>query len=105
MGFDLETNVFTPYGPATQRFAATSKTDIARAVARLALLALDASATGSVPDEVRIAGSIATFEGVRDIVAQVKGVPKGEIQSQDIEQAKQRLRDQHGKGSILEYLR
>ncbi|KAI0769757.1 hypothetical protein BD413DRAFT_477275 [Trametes elegans] len=104
LGFDLEHNIFTPYGPASQRFAVTSKADIGRAVARLALLALDPTTSAQVPDEVRIAGSIVTFEGVRDLYAQVKGLPKGQIKSEDLAQKKEGLR-QNKDSSILEYLR
>ncbi|KAH9858412.1 NmrA-like family-domain-containing protein [Lenzites betulinus] len=106
LGFDLQNNVFTPYGPASQKFATTSKADIGRATASLSLLALDPKTAASVPDLVRIAGSIVTFEDVRDIFARVKGVPKGEIQSVDIEAAIARLRSEKGHaGNLLDYIR
>ncbi|KAI0630223.1 hypothetical protein C8Q77DRAFT_249300 [Trametes polyzona] len=105
IGFDLEKNVYTPYGSASAKFATTSKADIGRAVASLSLLALDPSSAASVPDEVRIAGSIVSFEDVRDIVARVKGVAPGEIKSEDAEKVKNQLREQKGDGSILDYLR
>lgn len=105
MGFDLEKNVYYPYGSATQKFTATAKPDIGRAVGSLALLALDPSTAATVPDEVRIAGSTVSYEDVRDIVSRVKGVPKGKIDILDLDKLEQSLRDQKGKGGILDYLR
>ena len=106
VGFDLQNNVFTPFGPATQKFATTSKTDIGRAVASLSLLVLDPETSASVPDDVRIAGSIVSFEDVRDVFARVKGVPKGEIKSVDLESVKGRLRAEKGKAeNMLDYIR
>ncbi|KAI0645564.1 hypothetical protein C8Q79DRAFT_911353 [Trametes meyenii] len=104
LGFDLQNNVFTPYGPASQRFAVTAKADIGRSVARLALLSLDPSTAAQVPDEVRIAGSIVSFEEVRDTFARVKGLPKGEIKEQDLAKIKEGLRQNKG-GNFLDYLR
>lgn len=105
VGFDLAKNVFTTYGPATQKFATTGKSDIGRAVARLAVLALDPSTSASVSDEVRIAGAITSYEDVRDITARVRGVPKGEIKVEDLAALEQSLREQKGKGGLLEYIR
>ncbi|OJT02372.1 hypothetical protein TRAPUB_7096 [Trametes pubescens] len=105
LGFDLAKNVFTTYGPATQKFATTGKSDIGRAVARLAVLALDPSTSASVSDEVRIAGAITSYEDVRDITARVRGVPKGEIKVEDLAALEQSLREQKGKGGLLEYIR
>ncbi len=105
VGFDLEKNVYSPYGSASQKFSTTAKPDIGRAVGSLALLALDSSTVATVPDEVRIAGSTVSYEEVRDIVSSVKGVPRGEIEVLDLDKLEQSLRDQKGKGSILDYLR
>lgn len=105
VGFDLEKNVYYPYGSASKKFSTTAKIDIGRAVGSLALLALDPSTAATVPDEARIAGSTVSYEEVRDIVSSVKGVPKGEIEVLDLDKLEQSLRDQKGKGGILDYLR
>ena len=82
----------------------TSMADIGRAVARLAILALDPATAASVPDELRIAGDTVTYEDVRDLVARIKGVGKGDIKSEDLAQRKNALRENPG-GNFLEYLR
>ncbi|KAI0355070.1 NAD-P-binding protein [Trametes cingulata] len=104
LGIDVKNNVYTCYGPPSQRYTTTDTKDIGRSVARLAILALDPATAHKVPDELRIAGSTVSFEEVRDIVARVKGVPKGEIKSEDLAQLKERIRQDPGK-NFLDYLR
>ncbi|KAI9059755.1 NAD-P-binding protein [Trametes sanguinea] len=104
LGVDVEKNVYSAYGSPSQRSSTTSKTDVARSVARLASLALDPATAHKVPDEVRIAGATVSYEEIRDIVARVKGVPKGEIHSEDLETHKEALRHNPGQ-NFIEYLR
>ncbi|KAI0628748.1 hypothetical protein C8Q77DRAFT_1161782 [Trametes polyzona] len=107
MGVDVKNNVYSCYGAPSQRISATSTEDVGRSVARLALLALDPATAAKVPDEVRTEGSTASYEEIRDIVARVKGVPKGEIRTEDIARVKERLRQSPGKTFIdlIPYIR
>ncbi len=100
VGFDIANNEFTAYGAPAQRITFTSLRDIGRAVARLAILSTDtdtdtdadAAAAASVPDDVRIAGSTVTFEGVRDIVAHVRGVAPARIGTEDLRAKREALK-------------
>lgn len=94
VGFDIANNEFTAYGSPSQRVTFTSLRDIGRAVARLAILATDSdqSVARSVPDDVRIAGGTVTFEDVRDIAAQVRGVAPARIRTEDLRTKRQMLR-------------
>lgn len=102
----MEKNRYGCIGPPNQRVTFTSTADIGRAVARLAILALDAATAPSVPDHVRITGSVVSYEDVRDLVSVIKGVKKGEIRSEDLEEHKKSLPGEREQpGSILHYIR
>ncbi|KAI0737942.1 hypothetical protein C8Q80DRAFT_1293357 [Daedaleopsis nitida] len=105
IGFDIEHNKLTCVGPPTARVAFTSTADIGRAVARLALLALDAETALQVPDDARIAGCVVSYDDVRELVANVKGLERDAvaITSENLGQLKARLKN--GDGSVLEYIR
>lgn len=92
LGFDIAGNKFVPYGPSSTKVSFTSRSDIGKAVARLALLALDPATASQVPDQARILGDTGTWEDIRDIVARVKGVEKGTIASEDLAAHKEALR-------------
>lgn len=92
VGFDIAGNKFVPYGPSSTKVSFTSRSDIGKAVARLALLALDPATASQVPDQARILGDTGTWEDIRDIVARVKGVEKGTIASEDLAAHKEALR-------------
>ena len=96
MGFDIANNTFTPYGSPSTKLSSNSRADIAKAIARLSILALDPATAAKVPDELRIAGTTTTFEEVRDIVARVKGVEKGKIVSEDLAAHKKALSEKPG---------
>ncbi|KAM5542741.1 hypothetical protein V8D89_003702 [Ganoderma adspersum] len=105
-GFDVEKNQYVCIGPPNQRVAFTSTADIGRAAARLAVLALGPATAPNVPDHVRIAGSVVSYEDVRDLVAAIKGVEKGEIRSESLEEHKKSLPGEREKpGSMLHYIR
>ncbi|KAI0355068.1 NAD-P-binding protein [Trametes cingulata] len=104
MGFDIENNVFTCIGPSSQRVTFTSKADIGRALARVSELALGPLTADKVPDELRIAGTVVSFDDVRDLIARSKGVQKGEVKSEDLDQLKTKLRQTPG-SHIAEYIR
>ncbi|KAI9067979.1 NAD(P)-binding protein [Trametes sanguinea] len=104
LGVDIEKNVYSAYGLPSQKFSIASRTDVARTVARLAALALDPTTAAKVPDEVRIAAATVSHEDIRDIVARVKGVPKGEVKGDDLQQHKENLR-QHPGENFIDYLR
>ncbi|KAH9857542.1 NAD-P-binding protein [Lenzites betulinus] len=103
LGINVAKNTYTCFGSPTQRITATSKADIGRSIARVSALALDPTTAEKVPDELRVAGSTASYENIRDIVSRVKGVPKGEIKSEDLTQLKERIRQDPGK-NFLDYL-
>ncbi|KAH9890553.1 NAD-P-binding protein [Cubamyces lactineus] len=104
MGFDVEKNAYTCIGPPSQKVTFTSKADIGRALARLSALALEPLTAAKVPDELRIAGTIVSYEDVRDLVSRAKGVPKGEIKSEDLAQLKDTLQQTPG-SHIVNYIR
>ncbi|PIL30680.1 hypothetical protein GSI_07384 [Ganoderma sinense ZZ0214-1] len=103
LGIDIKNNAFSGYGSATQRISGTSVVDIGRAVARLSILATNPTTVASVPDHVRIAGSTASLEEIRDIVAGVKGVAPGQIKTEDLAEKKAALKVPGV--SFLEYLK
>ncbi|KAI0648380.1 NAD-P-binding protein [Trametes meyenii] len=104
LGFDLENNTFTSVGPSSQKVAFTSTADIGRALARLSMLALEPLMADKVPDEARISGDTITYEDVRDLAAQIKGVPQGVLKDEDLAQYKDKLRQVPG-SHIAEYIR
>ncbi|EIW60916.1 NAD-P-binding protein [Trametes versicolor FP-101664 SS1] len=104
LGFDIDNNLFTCFGPSTQKVSFTSKADVGRALARLCTLALDPLTAPQVPDELRISGNAVTYEDVRDLIAEVKGVQKGEIKSEELEKLKHKLRDTPD-SHVVEYIR
>ena len=57
-----------------------------------------------MPDEARIAGNVASYEDVRDIVATIKGAEKGEIKSEDLAELKGKLAKGES-SSVLNYIR
>ena len=103
MGIDVKNNAFTAYGSAAQRISWTSLGDVGRSVARLAILATNAPTAASVPDHVRVAGSTASFEDIRDVVARVKDVTPAQIKTEDLAAKKAALKTPGV--SFLEYLR
>ncbi|KAL1947247.1 hypothetical protein VTO73DRAFT_14208 [Trametes versicolor] len=104
LGFDIDNNLFTCFGRSTQKVSFTSKADVGRALARLCTLALEPLTAPQVPDELRISGNAVTYEDVRDLIAEAKGVQKGEIKSEDLEKLKHKLRDTPG-SHVVEYIR
>lgn len=103
VGLDVEKNVYTALGPGTLRFATTGESDIGRSLARLAILSLDPATAAVVPDRLRVAGHNVSYEEARDIVARVKGVPKGTIRTGDLKAAKENL-SKHPTDNILDYI-
>ncbi|KAH9949131.1 hypothetical protein B0H21DRAFT_729657 [Amylocystis lapponica] len=105
-GFDTATDTYTSIGSPTQRLTLTSKADIGRALAELALIALSPVSAERIPDDVRIAGTVVSFEDVRDTVQRVRvelGVPGHDtvhIQSEDLEETRAYLRKDVAGGTI-----
>ncbi|KAI1791498.1 hypothetical protein LXA43DRAFT_1139663 [Ganoderma leucocontextum] len=100
-GLDVEENEYGCIGPPNQRVAFTSTMDIGWAVARLAVPAT----APNVADHVRISGSVVSYEDVRDLVSEIKGVRKGEVRSEDLEAHKKSLPGEREKpGSSLHYI-
>ncbi|ETW84890.1 hypothetical protein HETIRDRAFT_165861 [Heterobasidion irregulare TC 32-1] len=102
-GFDTDRGVYTCYGSPSQKFALTSKADVARAVAELSILSMSPVMASSVPDHVRIAGQIASYEKVKDVVKQETGI-EVTLASEDLRQHKVRLEENRAEGPI-EYIR
>ncbi len=103
MGIDIEKNVYTSLGPASNRIATTAEVDIARSIAQLALLSLDPATASTVPTNLRIAGQNVSYEEIRDAVARVKGVPKGEIRSKSLEEFNNNLKA-NPSNNVLDYI-
>ena len=103
-GVDIKQNRYIALGDPKNRFAVTSEYDIGRALARLSILALDPATSASVPEDVRIAGQNLNYEDIRDAVARVKGVSKGEIVSEDLAAHKKMLQETKDK-VIFEFVR
>ncbi|EPS98925.1 hypothetical protein FOMPIDRAFT_1024474 [Fomitopsis schrenkii] len=97
-GFDTASLVYTSVGSSDAKTATTAKADIGRALAELALLALNPETAASVPDDVHVAGNNVSWREVRDIVQRVRvelGVqPAGDIKldSVDLAAFKENLR-------------
>lgn len=106
VGFDVENNTFTSYGPSSRKVTFTSLQDIGKALARLAILAIDPAASAKVPDELRIASDTLSFEEIRDLVARVKGVEKGKLVTEDLAAKKEELKKApNAPGAILGFIR
>lgn len=70
-GLDTKCHHYTSVGPATGRFSMTSKDDIGRSLARLAILA--ANDPTSVPDRVRLSGDAKSYQELADIFSRENG--------------------------------
>ncbi|KAI0700548.1 NAD-P-binding protein [Cerioporus squamosus] len=103
-GYDLENNAFSCIGPSAQRVAFTSTADIGRAVAELACLALNPETAPQVGGDVCIAGTVASYDDVRDMVAKIKG-ERGVISTGDLWIKKRELQELGGQASVLDYIR
>ncbi|TFK86092.1 NAD-P-binding protein [Polyporus arcularius HHB13444] len=104
-GYDLENNTYSCVGSPAQRIAFTSTADIGRTVAELACLALDSETASHVGGAVRIAGTVVSYEHVRDMVAKIKGLERGAISTGDLWNKKRELQEQGGQASVLDYIR
>ena len=93
LGYDITKGAYSIVGPPSTPSAWTSQVDIARAVARLSILALHPATASSVPETVRISGTNASAEDVADAVSRVRGVPKGPIESVSAESVRTSLRE------------
>ncbi|KAI0696576.1 NAD-P-binding protein [Cerioporus squamosus] len=106
IGFDVENNTFTTYGSPSGKVTFTSLPDVGKALAQLAILAIEPATSAKVPDEVRIASNTLSFEDIRDIVARVKGVEKGKIVTEDLDAKREELKKApNAPGAILGFLR
>ncbi|KAH9890570.1 NAD(P)-binding protein [Cubamyces lactineus] len=106
LGIDVERNTYTSYVSPTHKFSTTAMADIGRAVARLSILALDPSTASAVPDEVQIAGTTTTYEEIRDVMARVRGVPRGDIEVRDVGELEEDIRrSEPGSKTFYEYMK
>jgi len=71
LGWDAENLRYTAPAPATAKFTITSRADIGKSVARLAVLAT--AAPTSVSDHVRISGDLTSYKEIAEIVARHRG--------------------------------
>ena len=76
LGIDWEKRTTQCVGSAEPLFGMTAFDDIARAVARVALIALDPAAAASLPEDgrVRVGGQFASVLDIKAAVKRVKGV-------------------------------
>ncbi|OBZ65444.1 putative pinoresinol-lariciresinol reductase 3 [Grifola frondosa] len=96
-GFDTASNSYTCVGEPTQRITFTAKSDIGRSLAELALIALSPVSSARVRDDLRIAGSVASFADVRDIAERVRaeldvGAKGIELKTEDLASFRERTR-------------
>ncbi|KAH9942383.1 uncharacterized protein BXZ73DRAFT_97795 [Epithele typhae] len=105
LGLDIKNNQFKSLGPATTRFTLSATTDIGRAVAQLALLALDAPSAARVPDVLCIAPTTTSTAALAETVARVRGVPAGAVEEEDLEAFRKALREAPAGKTIIDYLR
>ncbi|RDX41012.1 NAD(P)-binding protein [Lentinus brumalis] len=106
LGFDIENNTFTTYGSPSRKVSFTSLPDIGKAVAQLAILAIDPATSAKVPDELRIASNTLSIENIRDVVARVKSIEKGKIVTEDLAAKKEELKKApNAPGAILAIIR
>ncbi|KZT64190.1 hypothetical protein DAEQUDRAFT_741441 [Daedalea quercina L-15889] len=100
VGFGTD-KILTTAGLPDAKTAVTSMADIARALAELTLLSLNPETASSVPDDVRIAGSNASWQQVINIVQKVRDElnmePRGEItvQGTDLAAFREKVRKEH----------
>ncbi|KAH9857543.1 NAD-P-binding protein [Lenzites betulinus] len=104
LGFDAHNDAFSCFGSPAQRVTFCSMPIVAAALVKLSMLALEPSTSGTVPDELRIAGQTVGYEEMRDLVAEIKGSQKAEIRSEDLEEHKERLRQAPG-SHVVDYIR
>ncbi|KAI0831641.1 NAD-P-binding protein [Trametes gibbosa] len=104
VGFDLQRNEFRCFGSPVQRVTFTSMGDVGRVLARLSMIALEPSLAGTAPDELRVAGDTKSYEEIRDLFAQAKGLQKGEVQTESLEERKKKLQQTEG-SHVVKYIR
>ncbi len=56
-----------------------------------------ATSAPNVPEHVRISGNVISYEDVRDLVSEIKGVEKGEIRNEDLEEHTSKLYRENGR--------
>lgn len=97
-GFDTEGGIYTCIGPKAVPFALTSKADIGRSLVYLSLLCMS-STNGAVPDEVHLAGSLASVEDIANAVMKESG-KKIEIKEIDLGEFKELTKKDMEKGKL-----
>lgn len=103
VGFDTANKVYTCVGSPDVKTAYTSKADIGRSLAQLSLAALSPDLAANVPDNVRIFGSLLSYNEVRDTVQRVRNdlciEPQAEIviKIDDVELFKRQVKDRRMK--------
>ncbi|KAH9942397.1 uncharacterized protein BXZ73DRAFT_87989 [Epithele typhae] len=105
MGLDVKGNAYRSLGPATTRFTASAEIDVGRAVARLAVLALDPATAARVPGTVRLAPNTTSLAELADAAARVRGVPRGAVEEEDLGAFKQALSERPADYNLGDYLR
>ncbi|KAI0797753.1 hypothetical protein C8Q75DRAFT_17554 [Abortiporus biennis] len=71
-GFDVANKTFHVVGSPDTKISFTSKADIGRTLAELALLAQSPSTASTIPDYVRISGDAVSYDDVKDIYEKVR---------------------------------
>jgi len=64
-GFDIGNKIFTAVGSPTARVAFTSKADIGRTLAQLSILSMSPTTASTVPEHVRICGTLKSMDEIR----------------------------------------
>ncbi|KIJ52425.1 hypothetical protein M422DRAFT_222953 [Sphaerobolus stellatus SS14] len=104
-GFNMEQKQITVFGSPDTQFSFTSTSDIAKSVAQIALQAL--SNPSEFPDDVRIAGSTASWKHIREVFAKESGEDISlSVGQSDLQSFRKELDEKYqGKGPAIDYIR
>lgn len=111
VGFDIAARKITTVGPASSRVTFTSKRDIARSVAQLAILAMvsPASLHDSVPSHVHISGCTRSAGDIAQALSEALSragstdagmETKIEVVQEDLAEARRNLKEAYDTGDV-----
>ncbi|KZT38741.1 NAD(P)-binding protein [Sistotremastrum suecicum HHB10207 ss-3] len=95
LGFDHANLTYTAVGSPTTPVTYVSVKDIARSTARIVQLSLDSSLSATVPNDVRIAGSVVSYQEVAQLAENITG-KKIKVESLDLAEFRGRMLKEKG---------
>lgn len=101
-GIDLDARTISTYGSSSTRITFTTKADLARSIAQLAILSMSSSAglADSVPSHVRIAGYSPSMRELAGVLQRLDGGNEFKILQADKEPVKKELVETHAEESM-----